>query len=50
MEVINMEKEISLVCKFKNDENLLEEKELNFNVLKTLGIVFFQAHEKTFCI
>ena len=35
-----MEKEISLTCKFKNDEKLLEEKELNFNVLKTLGSVF----------
>lgn len=35
--MVNMEKEISLTCKFKKDNKLLEEKELNFNVQKTLG-------------
>lgn len=35
-----MEKEISLTCKFKKDDKLLEERELNFDVLKTLGSIF----------
>ncbi|XP_070496341.1 cAMP-dependent protein kinase catalytic subunit 3-like [Chironomus tepperi] len=50
-----MEKEISLTCKFNNDDKLLEEKELNFNVLKTLGtgtfgrvVLCLERNEKTY--
>jgi len=38
-----MEKEISLTCKFMKNNNLLEEKELNFNVQKTLGGYFSKS-------
>lgn len=34
--MVNMENEILLTCKFQRNDKL-EEKELSFNVLKTLG-------------